>query len=186
MSETIKYLTIEEKDRFLDSIDNKRDYVMFSLMYLYGLRCLEASKLRVDSLVLPDGVIRIEAVKNGVSGMYVLLPRTVKMLEEYIEERELEGDSPLFLSKKGGHLSTTQIRRLFYKYAEEAELRKELSHPHVLRHSIAVHLADNGRAVEEVQMHLRHNCISSTMKYYRITSQRRRILQTSMLNEIIN
>jgi len=187
MSETIKWLSKEEYNHFISVIDNKRDSVMFQLMYFYGLRRVEASWLKAGSLDLEnrfESKLRIKAAKNGVSGMYALLPSISKMLLDYVEEFEIEDDSPLFRSKKGGHLSPTQIGRIFKKYAIKAGLKPELQHVHVLRHSIAIHLANAGRTAEEVQMHLRHKDIGSTMKYYRITDERRDKVQINMLNSL--
>lgn len=178
-----KYMTEEQLKQFFSVIEDHRDKVMFKLIYYYGLRIGEARLLKVDDILFgKDNAIRITALKNGVSGMYSLIPEIHKMLKKYIEAYKLEKDSPLFLSKKGGQLSNVHIWRLFKKYATKAKIPKDLRNPHVLRHSIAVHMADKGYPVEGVQMHLRHKSISNTMIYYQITSKRRRELQTFMLN----
>jgi site-specific recombinase XerD len=78
----------------------------------------------------------------------------------------------LFLSRKLGQLTTTQIYRLYHKYSTNAKLPEDKRHPHTLRHSIAVHMADSGVPVERVKDHLRHRKIDSTMVYFQITSKK--------------
>ncbi|NJK70667.1 MAG: tyrosine-type recombinase/integrase [Thermales bacterium] len=181
--ETIKYLTPNEISKFISKIDSLRDKTLFSLMYFYGLRCTEASDLNLDDIRLSDGRIYIRAAKNGISGEYVLTKEVKKILQKYLPERNSieKLSKTLFISRKGGKLSTTQIRRLYYKYATKAKLGEEKSHPHCLRHSIAVHMADSGVPVEHVQIHLRHRKIDSTMVYFQITSKRRHEIQTQAL-----
>jgi len=198
-TETIKYLTPTEVTKFMSKIKDKRDLALFSLMYYYGLRAIEASNLTLSDVRLEDNRIYIKAAKNGISGEYFLTKEAKKNLTIYLKirnqkqvvssaarihsERPMghDGADALFLSRKLGHLTTTQIRRLYYKYAEKAGLDESKSHPHCLRHSIAVHMADSGTPVEHVQIHLRHRSIDSTMVYFQITSKKRHEIQARAL-----
>ena len=183
-------MTKEEVRMFLNSIDNIRDKTLFTLMYSYGLRAEEARRLKIGSITLDkrntQDSIMIEAVKGGKSGIHSISVDISKLLRKYFKTLEsLDEDSPLFSSrKKNGHLSTVQIGRLFKKYAEDLDFPDDLKHPHTLRHSIAVHLAEAGYDVAIVQDHLRHSKIDSTLVYYQITSAKRIQYQTEAFNKL--
>ncbi len=186
--ETIKYLTTEEVEKVLSKIDDVRNKAMFTLMYYLGLRCIELVNLKIDDIRLEDNRIFIRAAKNGVSGEYILSKECKKYIKDYLPYRDAKikkmrlDTSVLFISNKGGKLMTRQIGKLFVQYCKKARI-KDLTkhHPHVLRHSIAVHMADSGTPVEVVQIHLRHRVIQNTMIYFQITNKRRHELQEKAL-----
>ena len=183
-------MTKEEVRMFLSSIENIRDKTMFTLMYSYGLRAEETRRLKIGRITLDKrntkDSIMIEAVKGGKSGIHSINTDIAKLLRKYFKTLDsLEEDSPLFSSrKKKGHLSTAQIARLFKKHAEDLDLPEYLKHPHTLRHSIAVHLAEIGADVAHVQDHLRHTRIESTLVYFQITNENRRKFQDVAFNKL--
>jgi len=186
-TDTIKYLSTKETERLLSRISSKRDKAMFALMYFYGMRCVEAAKLNLDDLRLADSRLYIHAAKNGISGEVILTREVRRVLEAYVKERGSDTTQAraLFVSRKSktgsGRLSTRQISRLFQKYAKHAKLPIDKQHPHVLRHSIAVHMADSGIDVGVVKDHLRHRKIENTMIYFQITSKKRHEFQARAL-----
>lgn len=182
--ETIKYLSTNEVEKLISKIINSRDKALFSLMYLYGLRCSEVVRLKVSDIRLQDNRINILASKGGLKGEHVINPSQVKELAKYLKEREKSKSvsNALFLSRKNDHLSTTQVYRLFKVYAIKAKLSKDKQHPHVLRHSIAVHMAESEVPVEHVRLHLRHREIKSTMVYFEITDPSRHRFQAKALS----
>lgn len=179
-AETIKYLSPDEITRLFKSIISERDKTMFYLMYLYGLRCSEVVTINLSNLRMRDDRIFIRASKNGISRENVLDKTARKLLTHYLVVRDkvlsnsklINESDVLFLSRKLGKLTTTQIYRLYHKYATLANIPKDKRHPHSLRHSIAVHMADSGVPVERVKDHLRHRKIDSTMIYFQITSKK--------------
>jgi site-specific recombinase XerD len=184
---TIKYLSPDETKRFFAKIVSTRDKALFFVMYTYGLRCLEASLLDLANLRLKDGRLYITAAKHGISGEVVLTREARRVLDAYLKERNKRPahTTALFVSRKSrmtnGRLSTTHIYRLFQQYARQAKLPLDKQHPHVLRHSIAVHMADGGVPQEHVKEHLRHRKISSTDEYYEITNKKRHEFQARAL-----
>lgn len=173
--ETVKWFTPDQLSLFMSKIDNARDKALFSMMYYHGLRRIEAVSLNLSDVRLKDERIYIHAAKDGISGEYALSRKVKKHLLAYLKVRGIE-EAALFLSRKtnnGKALSTTQVSRLFSKYALKAKLPKDLHHPHVLRHSIAVHMADSGVPQEHVKLLLRHRKSSSTDVYYQITNRKR-------------
>jgi integrase len=170
----LAYLAKSEVERLFASIapERARDRLLFDLMYRYGLRRLEAGLLRREHLT--DGRIWITRVKGGVSGEYPIHPLTRRLLWSYLSMRRDENPC-LFPSRQdaGRPLSASMIYHLFRGYADAADLPGDRRHPHVLRHSIAVHLMNAGWDAADVQDWLGHRDIASTMVYATVTNKRR-------------
>jgi site-specific recombinase XerD len=172
----ITYLTKSEVKRFFAAIPvaNHRDRLLFNLIYRYGLRRIEAAALRKQRIT-ETGRIWIARAKGSRSGSYPIYPATRRLLHTHLEARGEDENPYLITSRQSGlgPISPSTIYTLFAHYAEQAGLAPELRHPHVLRHSIAIHLANVGWDVGDVQDWLGHRDISSTMVYFAITNKRR-------------
>lgn len=171
----LTYLSKEEVERFFRAIPhtNVRDHLLFELIYRHGLRRAEAARLRLEDL--SKDRIWITRLKHGVSGEYPLHPRTQKLLAEYAAKRADDTCPYLLRSRQNGAkpLATTTIYAAFRGYAAAADLPADKQHPHVLRHSIAVHLMNAGVDAADVQDWLGHASIATTMIYAQVTNKRR-------------
>lgn len=170
----ISFLTRKEVERFFAAIPpaDVRSRLMFSLMYHHALRREEAVGLRKDDL--KDGRIWIRRRKHGVSGRQRLYPQTKLYLSSYLSKRGEDDNPYLFASRQSdGPISGGTIYAWFRRYAKEAKLPVSKQHPHVLRHSVAVHLMEAGLDVSDVQDWLGHTDISTTMIYAQVTNKRR-------------
>jgi integrase len=169
------YLTKEDVERFFAAIpaDSTRDRLLFDMIYRYGLRRREASLIRREHL--SDGRIWITRIKGGDSGEYRIHPTTRRLLWAYLAERADVSQPYLFVTRQSGAspMSGLTIYLLFRQYAEAAGLPADRRHPHVLRHSIAVHLMNAGWDISDVQDWLGHRNIASTMVYAAVTNKRR-------------
>jgi site-specific recombinase XerD len=174
-SRGISYLTKEDVERFFQAIPvkNVRERLLFDLIYRFGLRRTEAVIIRRDNL--KEGRIWITRLKGGISGEYPVHPSTRRLLWTYLNRRGEDENPYLFSTRQSGNgpISASTIYQTFCKYAEVAGIAEDLRHPHVLRHSIAVHLMNAGWDVADVQDWLGHREISSTMVYAAVTSKRR-------------
>lgn len=170
----IAYLTKEEVERFFSVIPERdgRDRLLFDVMYRHGLRRGEAALLRREHVAERIWITRL---KGGVSGEYPIHPNTRRLLWAYISARGEDGNPYLFPSRQSGAgpMSESMIYALFRRYAEAAGLPEDRQHPHVLRHSIAVHLMNAGWDAADVQDWLGHRDIGSTMVYAAVTNKRR-------------
>lgn len=171
----LAYLTKAEVERFFHVIprENSRDRLLFDVIYRHGLRRREAVRIRREHLT--DGRIWVTRVKGGVSGEYPIHPATRRLLWAYLNERGEDENPYLFTTRQSRlvPMSATTIYSLFRRYANQAELPSERHHPHVLRHSIAVHLMNAGWDAADVQDWLGHRDIASTMVYAAVTNKRR-------------
>jgi len=172
---TVKYLTKDEVRRFFRAIpkENVHDRLLFNLMYLHGLRRGEVAILTVAGV--RNGRIFVARLKHGVSKTYQLFPSSLKLLARYLRER---GDDPcpyLFRGRqyRCAPLSGRLIDHLSRRYATIAALPEDLRHSHVFRHSIGVHMANEGFDISDVGDHLGHADITSTAIYFKITDKRR-------------
>jgi type 1 fimbriae regulatory protein FimE len=201
---TVKYLSESEVKKLLSKITDKRDYALFLAIYSFGLRVSEAVKIKISDIRLRDKRIYINASKGGVSGEQFLSKEMIKAINnlwiEKVQERKVKDEANrnrpaskqlkidnsdyLFSSKKGGPLTTVQVFRLFRDYCKVAKIPEEKRHPHALRHSIATHLANLGRGIEEVQAHLRHRDIRNTKIYYELTDKRRSDFQAEVFDSL--
>jgi site-specific recombinase XerD len=171
----LEYLSKIEVERFFAAIPDaaSRDRLLFDAIYRYGLRRTEAALIRREHL--SEGRIWITRLKGGVSSEYPIHPNTRRLLWAYLNQRGVDENPYLFVSRQGAHrpLSASMIYHLFRRYADAAQLPADRHHPHVLRHSIAVHLMNAGWDAADVQDWLGHRDIGSTMVYAAVTNKRR-------------
>jgi integrase len=168
------YLIKDEVERLFAAIPSERprDQLLFDVIYRYGLRRVEATFIRLDHL--SDGKIWITRAKGSVSGEYPIHPTTRRLLWAYLSVHPAENPY-LFCSRQSerGPMSTGMIYDLFRRYGRGAGIGEDKLHPHVLRHSIAVHLMNAGWDAADVQDWLGHREIASTMVYAAVTNKRR-------------
>lgn len=173
--ETVKYATKEQVEKLLEFAKRRsvRDWAMFTVAYWRGLRASEIGKLTVSSIRMsgnrqPERLF-VHRMKSGLSAEYMLSQDEKKALSAWLAVRGMEM-GPLFVSRHGKAISYTRVNHLFRRYAELAGWPRDLWHPHVLRHSIAVHLVAKGVDVLHVKDWLGHRNIQNTMIYAQITN----------------
>lgn len=165
-----RYLTQDELAAFFAKIKDRRDRALFDLIYKYGLRVREATLLRMADVDLKRGKLFIRRVKGGVAGEKPLFKDSKRLLRAYLEIKR-DGSLALF-SGRQGQLKERRIQQLFKFYLKKAKIRKPVG-VHSLRHSIAIHLLDDGQNLEFVKDHLGHKYMKNTEIYARISDRRR-------------
>ena len=178
-----KALSIEEVDRLLEVSDNldrggpleARNNVMLHLLYATGLRVSELVKLPLISINRQSGNLRVLG-KGSKERLVPIGEQAMVLLEEYLDHIRpllLKGKmSPsLFVTRQGKAMSRTRYWQILRGIAAKASIDKEVS-PHVLRHSFATHLLENGADLRSVQLMLGHSDISTTQLYTHIEQSR--------------
>lgn len=172
-----KYVTLtrREVERFLAQITDERDRALFAAMYAFGLRASEVGLLLREHVDFHTRRIHIPRLKSGVAGEKQMAAEYLHLLRAYLQNRS-DALPYLFPSRNARPVSRQRIDRLFRMYAEQAKLPPSKRHSHCLRHSVAAHLLEDGYALEEVQAHLGHKSIHSTVVYTKTSVPRRRPL----------
>ena len=165
-------LTAEEVELLLDQpkdVDLKgiRDKAMLEFAYATGMRVTEIISLNIEDVNLEEGYV---VCKNGNKQRNIPLGKmSLKALKEYIEDaRDIliksESENALFVNINGGRLTRQGFWKIIKYYKEQAHITKDIT-PHVLRHSFATHLLQNGADLKAIQTMLGHSDISSTQVY---------------------
>ena len=165
-------LTAQEVELLLDQpkdIDLKgtRDKAMLEFAYATGMRVTEIISLDIDDVKLEEGYV---VCHSGSKQRNIPLGTlALKALKEYIEEARPvlihdETVKALFVNVNGQRLTRQGFWKIVKYYKEQAHITKDIT-PHVLRHSFATHLLQNGADLKAIQNMLGHSDISSTQVY---------------------
>jgi integrase/recombinase XerD len=165
-------LTSKEVELLLEqpkNVDLKgiRDKAMLEFAYATGMRVTEIISLNLEDVNLEEGyvVCKTENKQRTIP----LGTMSLKALKEYVEKaREYlikdEKEQALFVNINGSRLTRQGFWKIIKYYKEQAHIAKDIT-PHVLRHSFATHLLQNGADLKAIQTMLGHSDISSTQIY---------------------
>lgn len=174
-----KSLTVAEVSALMTSVQGThpaalRLRAMLEVMYASGLRVSELTGLRSDQIDLRVGFVRVVG-KGSKERIVPLGKRASDAVEAWLHVRPETPASvrALFLSNRKRAMSPVQFWRLIQAAARTAGIQRRVT-PHVLRHSFASHLVQNGADLRVVQEMLGHASITTTQIY---THLERRHLQ---------
>ena len=144
-----------------------RDKAMLEVMYATGIRVTELIELNLEDINLELGVIK--CAKGKKSRVIPLYPAALKALSVYIRDVRdtmlaVPDERALFVNVGGSRMSRQGFWKILKHYQTAAHIEKEIT-PHMLRHSFAVHLLENGADLGSVQELMGHSDISSTQLY---------------------
>lgn len=163
-SKEVELLLEQPKDVDLKGI---RDKAMLEFAYATGMRVTEIISLNIDDVNLEEGFV---ACRSGNKQRNIPLgTMSLKALKEYINDArgiliKNEDEKALFVNINGGRLTRQGFWKIIKYYKEQAHITKDIT-PHVLRHSFATHLLQNGADLKAIQLMLGHSDISSTQVY---------------------
>lgn len=157
-----------------DSMDRStflgiRDYAVYALMYLLGLRVGEVFRLNLTSIDFNNNTIAVRGKGNRRRTLH-LTPEMAQVLSEWIAVRKhfcnSDRNSALFISKKGNRLAIRTMEDNFKKIVSRAALRTHFHITcHTLRHSFASHLNDEETDMLVIQGLMGHSSPRSTQAY---------------------
>ena len=162
------YFTRDELARILKTTENKKHLLLISLCYSGGLRRQELQNLRIADVDLKNNRIFIKDAK-GKKDRYTLFS---VFLHETIKEYLHEYRPAVFLFEStipGKKYSTSSMSNVLKKMARSAGIQRKV-HLHMLRHSFATHLLEDGRDIRYVQELLGHRNLKTTERYTHIVS----------------
>ena len=144
-----------------------RDKAMLEFAYATGMRVTEIISLNMDDVNLEEGYVICKT--ENKQRTIPLGTMSLKALKEYVDtSREYlikeDNEKALFVNINGSRLTRQGFWKIIKYYKEQAHITKDIT-PHVLRHSFATHLLQNGADLKAIQTMLGHSDISSTQIY---------------------
>ncbi len=169
---TPSVLTAKEVELLLNQpkpVDLKgiRDKAMLEFAYATGMRVTEIISLNVEDVHLKEAYVT--CAHSNKQRNIPLGKMAIKALEDYLQNaRDIlikdENEKALFVNVNGTRLTRQGFWKIIKYYKEQAHITKDIT-PHVLRHSFATHLLQNGADLKAIQTMLGHSDISSTQIY---------------------
>ena len=169
---TPSVLTAKEVELLLEQpkdIDLKgiRDKAMLEFAYATGMRVTEIINLDIDDVNFKEGYVNCK--KANKQRTIPLGKMSLKALKEYTDNArgillKNDDEKALFVNINGRRLTRQGFWKIIKYYKEQAHISKDIT-PHVLRHSFATHLLQNGADLKAIQTMLGHSDISSTQVY---------------------
>lgn len=152
----------------------KRNRLILEMLYATGVRVGELVNIKVSDINLNDKKITILGKGNKERIVYYN-DVTSKYLKKYLSEARIKlninKSDYLFLNYRGGKLTTRGVQDVLNKIITKTSLNKKIS-PHMLRHSFATHLLNEGCDLLSVQQLLGHSSLSATSIYTHVTTDR--------------
>lgn len=152
---------------FDSSFDGVRDKTIIELFYATGMRRAELINLRVGDVDFANKTIKVLGKRNK-ERIIPMLPVVEELLKEYLvlrEKLEVSADpNCLFILKNGHKINQTFVYRTINGYFSKASTKQKKS-PHVLRHSFATHLLNEGADLNSIKDLLGHSSLASTQVY---------------------
>ncbi|GLB50934.1 tyrosine-type recombinase/integrase [Neptunitalea lumnitzerae] len=149
------------------SFEGLRNKLMVEILYGTGIRRAELINIKVSDIDLTSSTLKVLGKRNK-ERIVPLLPFIIESFYKYMRLREniaIEGDvNYLFVVEGGVKVSETLVYRLINNYFSIASSKVKKS-PHVLRHSFATHLLNNGADLNSVKELLGHASLASTQNY---------------------
>lgn len=177
-----KVMSMKEVDKLLETPDTEteiglRDRAILEVMYATGLRISELINLKMNELHLTMGFIQTIG-KGNKERILPIGGMAIQYLNEYLEDsrpifesRSAEESPYVFLNSRGKGLSRQGVWKNIKKTVQLAGIKQNVT-PHMIRHSFATHLLENGADLRIVQELLGHSDISTTQIYTHITKAR--------------
>ncbi|MBA42344.1 MAG: integrase [Flavobacteriaceae bacterium] len=152
---------------FENSFEGTRDFLILEILYTTGVRRQELIDLKIQNIDYSNKRIKVLGKRN--KERYIpLIDSTIELLNEYIEfrnaKKNIKTNDFLFLTIKGKKIYDNLVYRITKKYFSEFSTKLKKS-PHILRHSFATHLLNNGADLNSVKDLLGHTSLAATQVY---------------------
>ncbi len=160
--EDVLQLLDETKD-----FEGVRNKLIVELFYSTGMRRAELVHLKMNDVSVAQGTIKVLGKRNK-ERIIPLLPSVTETIKAYLQQRsqleKIKDETYFFLSLKGVKIYETLVYRIINSYFSKASEKVKKS-PHILRHSFATHLLNEGADLNAVKELLGHSSLASTQVY---------------------
>jgi len=172
-----KFLDVDEAFRLMElpqgnDFESRRDRAILEVFYSSGLRIGELTALKIPALDLKEGMVRVRG-KGSKERLVPVGAKACAAVAAYLEVRptvtsQAGHEEILFLGKQGKSIHPSVVAKRLQAYAMKLGLPKKIT-PHMLRHSFATHLMNNGADLRGIQELLGHASLSTTQKYTHVS-----------------
>jgi len=160
-------LSKKEVILMINSITNAKHKCIVSLLYSAGLRRGEILNLKISDIDSERMQIRVENAKGGKDRYTILGKSVLNDLRTYF--KLWKPKTYLFEGQHGGKYSAKSVLNIVKRAASKAKIRKNVV-PHMLRHSFATHLLEDGVNLRQIQLLLGHNSSKTTEIYTHVAN----------------
>ena len=143
---------------------NYRDFLLIEILYSTGLRRDEIINLKCKNIFFDKRLIKVLGKRNK-ERLVPVLPSLLNKMKIYMKKNPT--NVYFFESKNGNVISPSTVYRIVKKYFSAISTKNKIS-PHVLRHTFATHLINNGADINAVKEILGHSSLASTQIYAKI------------------
>lgn len=170
----ISYLSNEQLERFLQAAKEygSREHAMFLFAVAHGARSQEIANLRLSDINFKTEQVHIARLKGSLDSTQNLLKvkgnalfNEATALKEWLAVRQPDAGDFVFNSQKSTQLNRVTVYKLFKAIAKKAGLGETLQHPHVLKHTAAMLMVQQGANAFLIRQHLGHRSFDSTLAY---------------------
>ncbi|WP_250434717.1 site-specific tyrosine recombinase/integron integrase [Hanstruepera flava] len=163
-----KVLSKKEVLRMIDCAGNIKHRCIIGLLYSSGLRRSELLELLTTDIDSERMVINVRGAKGNKDRVTVLSPKLLTDLRSYYREHRPE--KYLFEGPKGSRYSASSVLKIVKRAAIRANVNQKVT-PHILRHSFATHLLEEGTDLRHIQLLLGHNSTKTTEIYTHVANK---------------
>jgi len=163
-----KVISREEALAIINNTNNLKHRCIVSLLYSAGLRRSELINLKLTDIDSKRMLIRVDGAKGNKDRFTLLSKNLLTDLREYYVNWKPK--KWLFESPGGVQYSASSVRQIIKKAAAKAGIKKDIT-PHMLRHSFATHLLENGTDLRNIQALLGHNSLQTTEIYTHVAAK---------------
>lgn len=155
-------------DVFHDDFEGKRNMLIIEMLYSTGLRRDELINIKIDDIFFVDSLIKVRGKRNK-ERLVPIITTLKQSMDAYLELRNQIKTkfNNLFITSKGTKIGPSLVYRIVKKYFSKVSTKVKRS-PHVLRHSFATHLLNNGADINSIKEILGHSSLASTQIYTKI------------------
>ncbi|WP_452221156.1 tyrosine-type recombinase/integrase [Lacinutrix salivirga] len=150
-----------------DDFESIRNKLIIELFYTTGIRRIELINIKIEDIDSSNKTLKVLGKRNK-ERIIPLLDSLIITLNKYLEHRSalevIEGKRLLFLTKKGVKIYETLVYRIIKDYFSKVSTKVKKS-PHILRHSFATHLLNEGADLNAVKELLGHTSLAATQIY---------------------
>lgn len=171
LPEVVPSEVMDEISRKLTEEDRLLHNAVVEVLYSCALRVSELCSLNLGDIDFEKGSVRVLG-KGSKTRIVPIGRESLQVVKKYLDSRStLEYNYPIFVTSRNKRIYPRYVYRLINKYlSEETELKKKS--PHVLRHTAATHMLDNGADLLAVKEILGHESLSTTQIYTHVSIER--------------